>query len=533
MSYLYRKIASNPLCSVSRVLRGYPIVFVPSRLCANSNVPPLDQPIVKLPPPPPGVVEHVKWTRDHHETQVTTLENGIRVASEESFGQFSTVGVVIDAGSRYEVDCPAGITHVLEKLAFQSTARFPNQDDILQILEPVGGMADCTSFRDAIVYGTSTFTSGVPMAMEVLSEGILYPNISEQEVEEQKMTVQFELENLEFKLDPEPLLTDMIHAAAYRDNTLGLPKLCPPDSLGKINVKEIIQFLQRYYLPSRMVVTGVNVDHEQLIDLTRQYFVNKKPTWMADEDVVIKPPDKSIAQYTGGIIKEHLNEPRINPGPSPLPELAHISIGLESCPYVDEDFFAFTVLNTLMGGGGSFSAGGPGKGMYSRLYLNVLNRYHWIYSATAFHHSYADSGMFCIHASTHPSRVHDLAQVIIREYFSLASGLISESEVARAKKQLQSMLMMNLESRIIVFEDIGRQVLGLGERRTAKDLYDCIEAVTIDDIKRVSSRMLSTNPSVAAFGNLSMLPKFESFQQAFANKGVFPGKSLFFNFRRV
>lgn len=37
-------------------------------------------------------------------------------------------------------------------------------------------------FRDAIVYGTSTFTSGVPMAMEVLSEGILYPNISEQEV---------------------------------------------------------------------------------------------------------------------------------------------------------------------------------------------------------------------------------------------------------------------------------------------------------------------------------------------------------------
>lgn len=27
-----------------------------------------------------------------------------------------------------------------------------------------------------------------------------------------------------------------------------------------------------------------------------------------------------------------------------------------------------TVLNTLLGGGGSFSAGGPGKGMYSRLY---------------------------------------------------------------------------------------------------------------------------------------------------------------------
>ena len=40
-----------------------------------------------------------------------------------------------------------------------------------------------------------------------------------------------------------------------------------------------------------------------------------------------------------------------------------------------EDFVPFAVINMLMGGGGSFSAGGPGKGMFSRLYLNVLNRF--------------------------------------------------------------------------------------------------------------------------------------------------------------
>ena len=38
----------------------------------------------------------------------------------------------------------------------------------------------------------------------------------------------------------------------------------------------------------------------------------------------------------------------------------------------DDDYVKFCVLNTLMGGGGSFSAGGPGKGMYTRLYLQVL-----------------------------------------------------------------------------------------------------------------------------------------------------------------
>ena len=37
------------------------------------------------------------------ETRVTLLENGIRVASEQKFGQFCTVGVAIDSGSRYEL----------------------------------------------------------------------------------------------------------------------------------------------------------------------------------------------------------------------------------------------------------------------------------------------------------------------------------------------------------------------------------------------------------------------------------------------
>lgn len=44
-------------------------------------------------------------------------------------------------------------------------------------------------------------------------------------------------------------------------------------------------------------------------------------------------------------------------------------------PLQEDDFIPFAVLNMMMGGGGSFSAGGPGKGMFTRLYLNVLNRW--------------------------------------------------------------------------------------------------------------------------------------------------------------
>ena len=105
--------------------------------------------------------------------------------------------------------------------------------------------------------------------------------------------------------------------------------------------------------------------------------------------------DKRKAVWQGGscIIEKDLSD--LNQGTNnQMPELTHLVVGLESPSFLDEhDFVTSCVINTLMGGGGSFSAGGPGKGMYSRLYLNVLNRYHFMFSATAYNQSYMDSGL--------------------------------------------------------------------------------------------------------------------------------------------
>lgn len=36
------------------------------------------------------------------ETKITTLDNGVRVATEETYGQVSSLGAFLDAGSVYE-----------------------------------------------------------------------------------------------------------------------------------------------------------------------------------------------------------------------------------------------------------------------------------------------------------------------------------------------------------------------------------------------------------------------------------------------
>ena len=48
--------------------------------------------------PSPSYISASKFSED---TKITVLDNGIRVASEKKFGQFCTVGVAIDSGSRY------------------------------------------------------------------------------------------------------------------------------------------------------------------------------------------------------------------------------------------------------------------------------------------------------------------------------------------------------------------------------------------------------------------------------------------------
>ena len=54
-------------------------------------------------------------------TEVSTLDNGMRVASEQGHGETATVGVWIDAGSRYETEANNGTAHFLEHMAFKGT----------------------------------------------------------------------------------------------------------------------------------------------------------------------------------------------------------------------------------------------------------------------------------------------------------------------------------------------------------------------------------------------------------------------------
>lgn len=450
------------------------------------------------------------------DTHVTKLDNGLRVASEKLFGEFCTVGVIIDAGPRYESSFISGTTHFIEKLAFNSSLAYQNRDHVLQTLEKYGAICDCQSGRDAIVYALSCRRTGLPQILHLLADTLYRPLYQDFEMEQVRRSVEFELEDLNTRPDPEPLLAEMLHHAAYKDGPLGNAKICPEENINTLKKEDLYYFQRALYKPERTVLTCIGTDHDEFVEMAKETFSSQSPIWETDKTVLgdkvneTSEIDSRKAVWQGGscIIEKDLSD--LNQGTNnQMPELTHLVVGIESPSYLDEhDFVTSCVINTLMGGGGSFSAGGPGKGMYSRLYLNVLNRYHFMFSATAYNQSYMDSGVFYIHASAPPQYLDDMCTVIGQELIKMATPCNPE-ELSRAKTQLQSMLFMNLEQRPVLFEDVARQVLSRGKRERAQYYFDRIEAVQASDVRRVARKMLESSPAVASLGRLGNIQPYE------------------------
>ncbi|KAJ5091621.1 hypothetical protein NUU61_006491 [Penicillium alfredii] len=497
--------------------------------------------------------------------QITTLPNGVRVATESLPGPFAGVGVYVDAGSRYEDASLRGVSHIMDRLAFKAT-KSHSGDEMLEILESLGGNIQCASSRESLMYQSASFNSAVPTTLGLLAETIRDPLITEEEVLQQLATAEYEIGEIWAK--PELILPELVHMTAYRDNTLGNPLLCPSERLGEINQAVVEQYREVFFNPDRMVIAFAGVPHAEAVKLTEQYFGDmkasdlskskgpvlsgsgiettlsdsqaaasegqvptvpqftpsstisspaasqntqssllsklpflKKLSTSTQNNATVAPLDPSLlepsaldlrrpAHYTGGFIALPPIPPPANPM---LPRLSHIHLAFEALPISSPDIYALATLQTLLGGGGSFSAGGPGKGMYSRLYTNVLNQHGWVESCIAFNHSYTDSGIFGISASCSPTRTTEMLEVMCRELQSLTldSGFtaLQTQEVNRAKNQLRSSLLMNLESRMVELEDLGRQVQVHDRKVSVKEMCEQIEALTVEDLRRVARQV--------------------------------------------
>lgn len=394
--------------------------------------------------------------------------------------------------------------YILEKLAFKATKNLSEAKMHAKLDELVGAVHPKSS-REALFYSGAVVPSHLLQLLELFKEVVTAPLVTRADLREIRSVVEYEL--MEMKNKPDELLPELIMGPALysryatRDEAdtvhvdfnsiLGVPT-----DLEGMTVEGVMDFWKAICVPENMIVVGAGMQHGELYNAAADTFGALEGMEGALDGQV--PQQGEPVKYVGG--SNYIENEEV--------PLTHMAIGFEGAAASSEKSFALAVLQMLMGGGSSFSAGGPGKGMYSRLYTQVLNRYHWIESCKVFNFGYRSTGIFGIHGSAVPSQARDLANVLMEQLHGMTASL-TQIELGRAKNQVKSAVLMGLESRMIELEDLADQISHLGRYLSPREICDKVDSVSAEELQATARELLRSKPTVVAYGPLHRTPPYD------------------------
>ena len=417
--------------------------------------------------------------------KVTTLPNGLRVITDRVPSVESVaVGVWAGVGTRNEDLSVNGVAHMVEHMLFKGTKR-RNAREIVEAIENVGGHMNAYTGREITSYHIHLLKEDLFLALDVLADMIQHSTMPEEEIEQERGVI---LQEIGMCSDtPDDIIFDHYFETAYQQQSLGAPILGTADIITGMGRGALMDYVKGLYSPSRLVVCASgNLDHEDFLARVQDVFTSL-PEGGND--------NKTPASYTGGLERR---------APREL-EQSHIVLGFQGVSRIDRDFYAARVLSSLFGGG-----------MSSRLFQEVREKRGLVYSIYSFHSAYSDDGQFGIYAGTGPDKLTELIPVVCDEILKLGER-IGHEELERAKAQLRSTTLMARESMMSRADQNAKNLLLHGKILTPEDIIAAINAVDIPKLQRLSQRIFSSNPTLAALGPLDTLEAFDGVKKRLAS----------------
>lgn len=202
--------------------------------------------------------------------KMTTLSNGIRVATEYWPSATSAIGVFIGAGSRDETIETSGSAHFLEHLHFKGTTN-RSRTQIEQEVENLGAQLNAYTSREHTLYHMQVFNKDQHKAMDVLSDMLTNSLYNNHQIEQERETILQELE--ETNKDFLETLMENVYFNIYREHMMGHPILGDIDNINAITRDMIVEFHDTHYYGDNLVVVATgNVNHDEIVDMAEEKF---------------------------------------------------------------------------------------------------------------------------------------------------------------------------------------------------------------------------------------------------------------------
>ncbi len=382
--------------------------------------------------------------------QFDTLANGLRVVTENMAGfESASIGIWVTAGGRHERAEQNGIAHFLEHMAFKGTER-RSALEIAEVIEDVGGYINAYTSREMTAYYARVLKNDVALAFDVLSDILLNPLFDQREIEVERGVI---LQEIGQALDtPDDVVFDWLQEAAFPDQPLGRTILGPAERVRAFTRDDLAGFVREHYGPERLIVAAAGaVDHDEIMRLSEAAF----GTLARGASPLIEP-----ARFASRERRE-----------ARALEQVHFTLGLEGPGYRSDDLYTAQIYASALGGG-----------MSSRLFQEAREKRGLCYTIFAQAGAFEETGLITLYAGTSPEQVGELAGVVVEE-LRRAGEDMREAEVARARAQMKSGLLMGLESASNRAERLARLVAIWNRVPPLAETVEKIDAVSTDKVR--------------------------------------------------
>jgi len=182
---------------------------------------------------------------------LSTLPNGLQVLTLQDH-RFPLIAMrlYVHAGAAYERDEEAGISHLLEHMAFKGETEVANA---AQRIEDVGGALNAATGYDHTVYMVDVPSREWALGLEVLADlGLNQGEIIEQELETEKQVVLSELERNQDH--PRRRMFELLQQRVWAGTPYERPVIGFEDTIRNFKAKDVRNYLDRLYHPQAMLL---------------------------------------------------------------------------------------------------------------------------------------------------------------------------------------------------------------------------------------------------------------------------------------
>lgn len=437
--------------------------------------------------------------KQQQEFQLHELDGGLRLVTVPMAGVGSvTVMVLVGVGSRYETLSQAGISHFCEHLLLDGTKRYPTSKNIAVAIDGVGGDHNAFTSKDYTAYYVKVASEHLELALDVLSDVVLEPRLTEQDIAKEKQVI---AEEINMREDNHRLkAAEYYDALLYGSNGLGRETIGTKKTVKGLSRQDFVDFVRLWYGGKNMVVVvagdaGKIKDSRQRGGQARfkiQKIVGKYFSKGGTKRGGGKPSLGTLAVQT---------RPRVRVAKRKT-EQAHFYLGVPGLARLDDDRYALSVLTTALGGNSS-----------ARLFQEIREKRGLAYYAYASASSYTETGTLYAFAGVDPKRVDEAIRLTLEQFRLLARGKgqsLQKDEVVRAREYLRGKVVLDWEDSEEVALLYGKRLLLTGEIETQSQVLERIAGVTHDQVAAVGERLWRPElVNLAVVGNFADAGRFE------------------------